>query len=79
MILSISRLRMLAALLPLTVRPDTGHINVAWQEIGMDSLVCSTVLLLLPIYHIIQMIHLPHVWLVIHSFIRSFVYSFMHS
>ena len=79
MILSISRLRMLAAVLRLTVRPDTAHINVAWQDIGMDSLVCSTVLLLSSMYHIIQMIHLPHVWLVIHSFVRSFVYSFMHS
>lgn len=24
------------------VRPDTAHINVAWQGVGMDSLVCSS-------------------------------------
>ena len=49
------------------VRPDTAHINIAWQGIGMDSLVCSTVLLLLPTYHTIQMTHLPHVWNFIHD------------
>ena len=53
-------------LLPLTVRPDTAHNNVAWQGTGMEVLVCSTVLLLLPTYHTTQTTHLPHVWLFIH-------------
>ena len=61
MILSIPHLKTLVLLLPLTVRPDTAHINVAWQGTGMESLVSSTLLLLLPTCHTTQTTHLPHV------------------